>query len=216
MQVHAVGEAVWVLQPAAPAPPDLPLQRRLWAAAQALRQAWPQAEVVPGMNNLSLRFDPDACEAQEARQRLWQAWEAAQHACPEPRERRLPVQYGGEWGPDLAEVARHHGLSPQAVVDMHSQACYTVFFLGFQPGFAYLGGLPEALHTPRRASPRLQVRAGSVGIGGAQTGVYPLSSPGGWNLIGHTSAPLFNAQASTPCLLAPGDTVRFEVEALHA
>ena len=98
---------------------------------------------------------------------------------------------------------------------LHSQAVYTVFFLGFQPGFAYLGGLPEALHTPRRAQPRLKVKAGSVGIGGAQTGVYPLSSPGGWNLIGHTSTPVFDPAAAAPCWLAPGDTVRFEVEGLH-
>jgi KipI family sensor histidine kinase inhibitor len=126
-----------------------------------------------------------------------------------PREIVIPVVYGGADGPDLAEVARHAGMTADEVVAAHSGAAYDVFFLGFQPGFAYLGGLPPALATPRRDTPRVRVPAGSVGIGGAQTGIYPAASPGGWNLIGRTAVTLFDPHADAPALLAPGDRVRF-------
>jgi KipI family sensor histidine kinase inhibitor len=122
---------------------------------------------------------------------------------------RDPVTYGGKHGPDLGDVAKHGGLSVDEVVRRHTQAEYVVYFIGFQPGFAYLGGLDASLHTPRRAAPRVAVPAGSVGIGGAQTGIYPLATPGGWQLIGHTALPLFDPQAEPPTLLAPGDRVRF-------
>ncbi|RKP58548.1 5-oxoprolinase subunit PxpB [Pararobbsia silviterrae] len=121
----------------------------------------------------------------------------------------LPVHYGGVDGPDIEAVARHAGLSVEALIERHAQTEYTVYFLGFQPGFAYLGGLDPALAAPRRKEPRVRVPAGSVGIGGAQTGVYPTASPGGWQLIGRTPATLFDAERDPPSLLAPGDRVRF-------
>ncbi|WP_457325028.1 5-oxoprolinase subunit PxpB, partial [Roseateles sp. P5_E11] len=105
--------------------------------------------------------------------------------------------------------ATHCGLSVDEVVQRHTEAEYIVYFIGFQPGFAYLGGLDASLHTPRRSEPRTAVPAGSVGIGGAQTGIYPLATPGGWQLIGHTALPLFDPKAEPPTLLAPGDRVRF-------
>lgn len=117
--------------------------------------------------------------------------------------------YGGAAGPDLDDVAQHCGLRPREVVELHASVDYVVWFLGFQPGFPYLGGLPERLASPRRAEPRLVVPAGSVGIGGSQTGIYPLPTPGGWQLIGHTPLPLFDPTRKTPVLLAPGDIVRF-------
>ncbi|BAN95570.1 allophanate hydrolase subunit 1 [Plautia stali symbiont] len=117
--------------------------------------------------------------------------------------------YGGAGGPDLAEVARAADLTSQQVVELHSSANYVVYFIGFQPGFPYLGGLDERLHTPRRAEPRLVVPSGSVGIGGSQTGIYPLAAPGGWQLIGHTPLSLFDPQQQPPTLLRPGDSVRF-------
>ena len=123
----------------------------------------------------------------------------------------IPVRYGGDDGPDLADVAAHTGLTPEEVVRRHSAGTYTVYFLGFQPGFAYLGGLDPALATPRRTEPRLAVPAGAVGIGGEQTGVYPAAAPGGWQLIGRTELPLFLPERDPPSLLAPGDTVRFVV-----
>ena len=121
----------------------------------------------------------------------------------------IPVHYGGPDGPDLEEVAERHGMSPADVVELHAGARYRVLFLGFAPGFAYLGGLPGAIATPRRPSPRERVAAGSVGIAAEQTGVYPLSMPGGWNLIGRTDAVLFDALRLEPALLQPGAPVRF-------
>lgn len=122
----------------------------------------------------------------------------------------LPVCYGGTYGPDLDAVAAHCGLSPDQVVQRHSDREYQVAMLGFAPGFAYLLGLDESLHMPRRAEPRTRVAAGSIGIGGAQTGIYPAELPGGWQLLGRTPVPLFNAaKESQPARFAAGDRVRF-------
>jgi KipI family sensor histidine kinase inhibitor len=126
-----------------------------------------------------------------------------------PRCIEIPVRYGGEFGPDLADVARHTGLSEARVVELHSAAEYLVYFVGFSTCFPYLGGLPPELATPRLAAPRKHVPVGSVAIGGAQAGIYPLSSPGGWRLIGRTALQLFDAGASPPPLLRMGDRVRF-------
>ena len=128
---------------------------------------------------------------------------------PPPRQVAIPVRYGGSAGPDLAAVAALHGLSPAAVVELYAAATYLVYFLGFAPGFAYLGGLPEALRTPRRLTPRPVVPAGSVGIAGQQTGVYPVAIPGGWQLIGWTPLVLFDVLRTPMSLLQPGDEVRF-------
>ncbi len=121
----------------------------------------------------------------------------------------IPVCYGGDFGPDLAEVARHSGLDPDQVIARHAAADYRVAMLGFAPGFAYLLGLDAALQIPRRADPRTRVPRGSVAIGGLQTGIYPADLPGGWQLIGRTPLALFDAGNESPCLLAPGDRVRF-------
>jgi inhibitor of KinA len=133
----------------------------------------------------------------------------ADDALPATRTVEIPVCYGGVFGPDLDEVARYHAMSAEEVVRLHSEASYLVYMLGFAPGFAYLGGLPDVLATPRRDEPRTAVLAGSVGIGGNQTGIYPLVSPGGWRLIGRTPARLFDAARTPPALLAIGERVRF-------
>jgi len=122
----------------------------------------------------------------------------------------IPVCYDAEFGPDLADVAAHSGLSTDEVVRLHSGAIYRVCFLGFTGGFAYLGGMPEALHTPRLATPRRAVTAGSVGIAGGQTGIYPTETPGGWRLIGRTPVRMFDPQAQPPTRVQAGDTVKFE------
>ncbi|MGA9335659.1 MAG: 5-oxoprolinase subunit PxpB [Rudaea sp.] len=126
-----------------------------------------------------------------------------------PDTLEIPVCYGGEFGPDLDAVAAHAGLSVQDVVARHCGADYRVAMLGFAPGFAYLLGLDRALHKPRRADPRKRVPAGSVAIGGEQTGIYPRESPGGWNLLGRTPLTLFDQTRDPPALLAPGCSVRF-------
>lgn len=121
----------------------------------------------------------------------------------------IPVCYGGEFGPDLGRVAAQAKLSAEEVVRRHAAAHYTVALIGFSPGFPYLSGLPADLATPRLAQPRGQVPAGAVGIAGAQTGVYPLATPGGWNLIGRTPLRLFRPEQNPPVLLQPGDRVKF-------
>jgi KipI family sensor histidine kinase inhibitor len=127
----------------------------------------------------------------------------------EPRLVEIPVRYGGESGPDLADVARHAGLSEERVVELHSAGEYLVYFVGFATCFPYLGGLPPELATPRLAAPRKYVPAGSVAIGGSQAGIYPLGSPGGWRLIGRTPLQLFDPAVSPPPLLRMGDRVHF-------
>ena len=121
----------------------------------------------------------------------------------------VPVCYEHEFAPDLPQVARYTSLSEEQVIALHSAGDYFVYFLGFSPGFAYLGGLPTQLHVPRLATPRKQVSAGSVGLAGEQTGIYPNNSPGGWQLIGRTPLRMFDASVDPPSRLQPGDRVRF-------
>jgi inhibitor of KinA len=121
----------------------------------------------------------------------------------------IPVCYGGQYGPDLAFVAELNGLTEEEVISLHAGGDYCVYMLGFAPGFPYLGGLPEQIATPRHATPRAQIPAGSVGIAGNQTGIYPVETPGGWQLIGRTPLVLFRPREDPPSLLLPGDTVRF-------
>ncbi|SFC69648.1 inhibitor of KinA [Bacillus sp. OV322] len=121
----------------------------------------------------------------------------------------IPVVYGGEYGPDLEFVSSHHSLSVQEVVSIHSSNDYLVYMIGFAPGFPYLGGMSEEIAVPRKSSPRLRIPAGSVGIAGQQTGVYPISTPGGWQIIGRTPLPLFNPAKSHPSYLQAGDIVTF-------
>ncbi|TKC78207.1 5-oxoprolinase subunit PxpB [Trinickia terrae] len=212
-RIYPFGDCALVCE--APPPATLDCQRRIWAAAEAARH-WPHVlEVVPGMNNLTLVFDPLATGSEALAAELAAAMEREPDASAAGREVEVPVQYGGEFGPDLLAVAEHTGLTPDEVVERHAAGDYTVFFLGFQPGFAYMGGLAEALHTPRRAAPRLEVPAGSVGIGGAQTGIYPAAAPGGWQLIGRTALTLFDPARTPPTLLQPGDRVRFTVAGIH-
>jgi len=128
---------------------------------------------------------------------------------PEPRQVEIPVCYGGEHGPDLIDVSEIHGMTPAQVIELHSSPAYVVYFLGFVPGFAYLGELPEALATPRLATPRRRVPAGSVGIAGRQTGVYPVATPGGWRLLGRTPISMFRPDRDGLSLLSIGDRVRF-------
>ncbi|MFL7942378.1 5-oxoprolinase subunit PxpB [Priestia megaterium] len=122
----------------------------------------------------------------------------------------IPVCYGGEYGPDLEYVARHHNLTTEEVISIHSEGKYLAYMIGFAPGFPFLGGLSERIATPRRPSPRTSIPAGSVGIAGMQTGVYPISTPGGWQLIGQTPVKLFLPEQNPPSLLQAGDIVKFE------
>ncbi len=122
----------------------------------------------------------------------------------------IPVCYGGTFGPDLEEVASLHNLTAEEVISLHTSAIYKVYMIGFVPGFAYLGGMPDLLETPRKPAPRKAVPAGSMGIAGKQTGIYPLETPGGWQIIGRTPITMFNAEKEQPILLKSGDQVVFK------
>ena len=197
-----------------PPPASIQQQRQLWAFARQLQSEQDIVEVVLGMNNLTV-FTDFFVDFKPLVQRLEQLWAELKVSDFQGRHIENPVIYGGERGQDLSDVAKFHQTTPERIIQMHSEPIYTVYMIGFQAGFPYLGGLPENLHTPRRASPRAVVPAGSVGIGGAQTGIYPFSSPGGWQLIGYTKQALFDKNQAQPTLLQAGDTVKFIVEGIE-
>ena len=164
----------------------------------------------PAYCSLLVQFDPCQMDHDELEHTLRERLsELDAITLPPARTVEIPVHYGGESGPDLESVAALHGLTNDQVVQLHSSATYVVYFLGFVPGFAYLGGLPDALSTPRLPAPRTRVPAGSVGIAGSQTGVYPFATPGGWRLIGKTPLQMFRADRENMSLLQIGDHVRF-------
>ncbi|HXT18444.1 MAG TPA: 5-oxoprolinase subunit PxpB [Gemmatimonadaceae bacterium] len=173
-------------------------------------------DLVPAFASVAVHYDPRAVEGDggspyaRLRDRLRRELsDLTNEELPPARVVEIPVCYGDELGPDLDEVATMHEMSAADVIRLHSDALYLVYMVGFMPGFAYLGGLPELIATPRRSSPRSAVPAGTVGIGGSQTGVYPLVSPGGWNLIGRTPRKMFDIGRDEATLLATGDRVRF-------
>jgi len=168
----------------------------------------------PGYVSLLVDFEPLAVTHQEVGTIVESVLLTGQSAARnDPEVVEIPVCYDAEFAPDLADVAAHTGLSTDEVIRMHSSATYRVCFLGFTAGFAYLGGMPEALHTPRLATPRRAVTAGSVGIAGGQTGIYPTETPGGWRLIGRTPLRMFDPQVDPPTRVQAGDHVRFS--AIH-
>jgi inhibitor of KinA len=164
----------------------------------------------PAYRSLLIKFDPLKLGHAELEEILL-AYIARMErvALPEPRLVEIPVCYGGEYGPDLKHVADLHKLTEDVAIELHSSTDYIVYFLGFAPGFAYLGELPKALLTPRLATPRRSVPAGSVGIAGGQTGVYPIVTPGGWRLLGRTPLKMFQPDRAEMSLLTIGDRVRF-------
>jgi len=167
---------------------------------------------IAAATSILVTFDPLAGDP-DALARILADLVAAIPADPAPlpgaREHVFPVRYGGAGGPDLAPVAVEAGLTPDDVIALHGSVAYEVLFLGFAPGFGYLGEVPAPLAVPRLATPRVHVAAGSVAIAGAFTAVYPQPSPGGWRLLGVTDVRLFDATAGEPALLRPGDRVRF-------
>jgi KipI family sensor histidine kinase inhibitor len=167
-------------------------------------------DVVTAYHTVAVYFDPLAIDGGELRQSL-EALAAAQglENAGQGRTHMIPVCYGGEFGPDLAEVAAFARATPDEVVALYCATSYRVYMLGFVPGFAYLGSVPDRLGLPRRSTPRLKVPAGSVALAGSQTGIYPRETPGGWNLIGRTPVKPFDARREDPFLLRPGDEVRF-------
>ncbi len=167
-------------------------------------------EVVPTYRSLGVEYNPLVTSFDEIQGRVREVAAAIDsNILPAPRLVRIPTVYGGIYGPDLPFVAGHADLSEPEVIRLHSQATYHVYMIGFTPGYTYLGGLSDRLHTPRLSSPRLKVPKGSVGIGGSQTGIYPVDSPGGWRIIGRTCLELFDPTQEIPTPILPGDKVQF-------
>ncbi len=167
-------------------------------------------EVVPTYRSLLITYDPLVWKFAELAAHLEELEnKLASLTIPNPRIILLPVVYGGEYGPDLPFVCEHSGLTQAEVIKIHTGTNYLIYMLGFTPGFPYLGGMDQRIATPRLKNPRTKIPGGSVGIAGSQTGVYPLESPGGWQLIGRTPLRLFDPEQHQPALLQAGDYVRF-------
>jgi|RhiMetdeSRZDD1v2_1073273.scaffolds.fasta_scaffold100482_3 inhibitor of KinA len=170
-------------------------------------------ETVPAYATLLVHYDPLILSFVQIKNYLRER--IAQVHDNESRKRKqveVPVRYGGEYGVDLESVARHCQLQIEDVIRIHSEKIYTVFMMGFTPGFPYMGKLDDAIIMPRLETPRTRVPAGTVAIAGSQTGIYPIDSPGGWQLIGWTPLQLFNPESESPFLFSPGDEVKFIVE----
>lgn len=201
-----------------PTPVTLENQQICWGLADSIRKLEVVVEVVVGMNTVSVYTQNlSVNDLLQLQQQLTELSQNASVKTIAGKHVEIPVRYGGEYGPDLVASAVAKNMSVRELVEKHTAPIYTVYFIGFQAGFPYLGGLPEELAMARHATPRLQVPAGSVGIGGAQTGIYPFASPGGWQLLGRTDLPLFNLQNPEPTLLQAGDTLSFvAVEIIEA
>lgn len=215
---HAPRSIVAANPPDAPALPGRWIGERGWCVdtgdatldrfAQLQASHFPELDdVIPADGSLLLVLKPGAVVSAALRDAL--SASPAQTGVIEPVTHTLHVRYGGDAGPDLARLADLAGLDTTAFVACHCAAEYTVAFLGFQPGFPYLRGLPAALHAARRPTPRVRVPAGSVAIGGVYTGIYPSSGPGGWQIVGRTTAVMFDPRRPDPALVLPGDRVRF-------
>ena len=181
-------------------------------AQQLMACEWVGIEgIIPTYRSLLIQFDPLTYTAAELTRKiedLIRSYDSEIIAVAD-RQLEIPVLYGGDHGPDLADVAQYNGLTPTEVIEIHEQGVYRVYMLGFNPGYPYMGGLDKRISMPRLEIPRTKVPAGSVAIGGEQTGVYSNDSPGGWRLIGHTPVRLFNPKLADPVLFRAGDTVRF-------
>ena len=170
-------------------------------------------ETVPAYATLLVQYDPLAISFTKIKGFLFEKIaQVDENIFREPRRVEVPVRFDGEYGIDLENVARHLHIQVEDVVRLHTQRRYTVFMMGFTPGFPYMGKLDDALIMPRLETPRTRVPAGTVAIAGSQTGIYPIASPGGWQLIGWTPLKLFDTNSETPFLFSPGDEVNFYEE----
>lgn len=189
---------------------DINIKIRAFDEALAEEQIDGVYETVPTYCTLTIHYAPEKIRYEELRIRLEELLHVAHKAQKmNTIVMEIPVLYGGEYGPDLSYVAQYHHLSEEEVIKRHCSAEYLIYMLGFTPGFSYMGGMDESIATPRLKTPRVLIPAGSVGIAGKQTGIYPIDSPGGWQLIGRTPVKLYDAQRDTPILLDAGLHVRF-------
>jgi KipI family sensor histidine kinase inhibitor len=194
---------------------DISVNRRVHALADLVEtSSLPGVvETVPAYGTLLVHYDPLILSFTQIKNILQEKISQVEgNASRKPRQAEVPVRYGGEYGIDLESVARHLQMRVEEVIRIHTQRTYTVYMMGFTPGFPYMGKLDDALVMPRLETPRTHVPAGTVAIAGLQTGIYPIASPGGWQLIGWTPLKLFDPASETPFLFAPGDEVKFVAE----
>lgn len=189
---------------------DINTKIRAFDEALAEEQIDGVYETVPTYCSLTIHYAPEKIRYEALKEKL-EALLAVSHKAQKLNTivMEIPVVYGGEYGPDLETVAAHNGMSTEDVIRIHSGVEYLIYMLGFTPGFSYMGGMDESIATPRLKTPRVLIPAGSVGIAGKQTGIYPIDSPGGWQLIGRTPVKLYDAHRDTPILLDAGLHVKF-------
>jgi KipI family sensor histidine kinase inhibitor len=190
--------------------PDI--NRRISATVQLLKEQHVEGvvDLIPAFCSLLINYDPRVISFEEISQRVQGILKVDVKAGTRKKKvYEIPVCYGGAYGPDIETIASHAGLSVEEVIRIHASRDYLIYMLGFLPGFCYLGGLDERIHTPRLSNPRIKISAGSVGIGGSQTGIYPLDSPGGWQLMGMTPVKTYDPSRDTPILVEAGDYIRF-------
>lgn len=188
------------------------INRRISAIVQLMKEQHIEGvvDVIPAFASLLINYDPRVITYEEIEERIQNLLKLdAKAENSVKRIYEIPVCYGGEFGPDLGNIAKNAGLSEEEVVKIHSSRDYLIYMLGFLPGFCYLGGLDERIFTPRLSNPRIKIDAGSVGIGGSQTGIYPLDSPGGWQLMGKTPVKTYDPDREVPILVEAGEYIRF-------
>lgn len=188
------------------------INRKITATVSLLKEQQIEGvvDLIPAFCSLLVSYDLRIVSYEMMEERLRQLVKVdVKSEVGERKVIEIPVCYGGEYGPDIATVAEHAGMTETEVIALHSSKDYLIYMIGFLPGFSYLGGLDERLNTPRLANPRIKINAGSVGIGGSQTGIYPLDSPGGWQLIGMTPVKTYDAERTIPILYEAGDYIRF-------
>jgi KipI family sensor histidine kinase inhibitor len=211
MKIRPCGDSMLLVELEPVIDPVINERAILLASRIRERKARGVRDIAPGYSTLGIHYDPLQTDLAALEQAIEQEFAglASLDTIADRAVIEIPVNYGGEYGPDLDAVATFAGCSVDEVIKRHSSRTYRVYMLGFVPGFAYMGRVDPSLAAPRHRVPRERVPAGSVGIAGLQTGVYPVESPGGWQLIGHTTKMMFDANRDQPSLLSAGDLVRF-------
>ena len=210
MKIHTAGDSSVLIEFGQEISPEINAKITAFVHLMKAQHVEGVKDMIPAFTSLLINYDPRVVNYGALKERLEKLLklEVSQETAPS-RIFDIPVCYGGAYGPDLADVAAFHGVSEEQVIQMHSGRDYLIYMLGFLPGFAYLGGLDKMLATPRLDSPRVRIEPGSVGIGGEQTGIYPMASPGGWRLIGRTPLSLYDEEKENSVPYEAGDYIRF-------